>query len=68
MILDRGTILAMSSLISLVLGVILLLAQVRTRLGSWATCWGAGTVMLGLAGSDRALEGVLPPSWLGRRR
>lgn len=64
MTLDRDTILAVSSLISLVLGAILLSAQIRIRPGAWAVCWGAGTVMLGLAGADQALKGILPTPWL----
>lgn len=64
MILDRDTILAISSLISLVLGVVLLAAQVRARIGPWAFCWGAGTAMLGLAGADQALRGIVPDGLL----
>lgn len=64
MLLDRYTILAVSALISVVLGLVLLAAQAKGRLGAWVLCWGLGTVAMGLAGADQAAKGLLPDAWL----
>ena len=64
MILDRDTILAVSALISIVLGGILLLAQRHGRIGPWATCWGCGTFAFGVSNITHALDGVVPAGLL----
>lgn len=64
MVLDRDTILALSALISLVLGLILLVVHSTGRLGRWAASWGGGNLALGLAGADQAMRGILPDAWL----
>lgn len=64
MILDRATILALSALVSIVMGAILLAAQGNGRLGTWATCWGLGNVAFGLSNVNQALKGVVPDGLL----
>lgn len=63
MILDRDTTFVVSALITLVLGLILMVAQGNGRMGAWASCWGLGNIAFGLSNISTILNGVVPDAY-----